>query len=262
MIYICYGITKSASTFLYQLTEEVLRASGRPVIRLGKPFRKFDSVENYFDFIDGELLVSIERHTGGADIVLKTHGPLYDDVAVQIANGAVLASASIRDPREIALAMIDHGARSRRWREKAFVEFTNVQDTFNALDIQIDLFRRWAELDQIKIFNYNEICFNTHTVVTAIVDQIGLQVDSAQVTKSFSSKAIIGQFSTGKAERYRDMPLTEQKLFLERYADFYARFPFDTLESRKVAVKQASRALHPRGGLGQALSTVLRLLRR
>src|SRR5262245_10954688 len=92
MIYICYGITKSASTFLYQMTEEVFRAAGRPVVRLGKPFRKLDSVENYFNFIDHDLLGEIERHIGGGDIVLKTHGPPRGDVAQMVASGAVLAN--------------------------------------------------------------------------------------------------------------------------------------------------------------------------
>ena len=52
MIYICFGMTKSASTFLYQLTEETFRAAGRRPARLGPPLRPLRSVENYFDTID------------------------------------------------------------------------------------------------------------------------------------------------------------------------------------------------------------------
>ena len=37
MIYICFGMTKSASTFLYQLTEETFRAAGRSPARLRPP---------------------------------------------------------------------------------------------------------------------------------------------------------------------------------------------------------------------------------
>ena len=52
MIYICFGMMKSASTFLYQLVEETFRVAGRRPVRLGPPLRFHWSVENY---IDGDL---------------------------------------------------------------------------------------------------------------------------------------------------------------------------------------------------------------
>lgn len=110
MIYICFGMTKSASTFLYQLTEETLRAAGRKPARLGPPFCPRWRVENYIDDIDPALLEAIAVATGGRDVVLKTHQGLHPEVARQIDARSLLASASIRDPREIALAMVDHGA--------------------------------------------------------------------------------------------------------------------------------------------------------
>ncbi|KPF65743.1 hypothetical protein IP69_17205 [Bosea sp. AAP35] len=251
MIYISYGMTKSASTFLYQMTEEVFKASGRPVLRLGEPFRRFDSLENYFNVVDHDLLQRIMQHVGPADIVLKTHGPPGHDIVNLVANQEILASASIRDPREVALSMIDHGARARRWRNVPFSEFVTVADTFDALDLQVGFFEAWATIEPVKVFTYNEICYDSAGVIEAIAQQIGAAVDVERVLSRFRSKGAIGQFSKGKALRYSEMSATDQGLFLERYAPLYARFAFDTEKARHVAALQVDKTLRPSGELAQ-----------
>lgn len=261
MIYICYGITKSASTFLYQLTEEVLRAAGRPVAQLTPPLTVPGALENYFNVIDDELLARIDAHTGGADIVLKTHGPPRGQVADLVASGLVLASASIRDPREIALSMIDHGARARRWRNTSFSEFEKLTDTFTALDIQLPFFQEWAAIQRVAVFSYNEICYDTATVIANVADQLKVAVDVDRVLKQFQDKRLIGQFSKGKALRYTEMSPADQALFLDRYAPLYASRSFDTEIARKVAAAQrASKPLRPAGELKQRLTNVRRRL--
>jgi hypothetical protein len=249
VIYICYGITKSASTFLYQLTEETFRAAGRPVVRLGQPFRKIDSVENYFNFIDTALLEEIEAHTQGRDVVLKTHGTPPSELAAFVAAGRVMASASIRDPREIALSMIDHGERSREWKQVRFSEFAQASDTLSALDIQIGVFESWQAIAGLQVFKYNDICFDSAAVVAAIAAQIGATVDPERVLGKFKSKTRIGQFSKGQALRYTEMSAEQQQVFRDRYAALYARIEFDTERARLVAAHQSGQVLRRSGEL-------------
>ncbi len=144
MIYVCYGITKSASTFLYQLTEEVFAVAGRTPHKLGPPYRPKGALDNYFDVVDEKLIQELAQVVGGDDLVIKTHGPPRGDIASLIASGAVLANASIRDPREIALSMLDHGRRARRWKLAPFVEFQSLEDTLPSIDNQIGYFNAWA----------------------------------------------------------------------------------------------------------------------
>ncbi|SFI78067.1 hypothetical protein SAMN05216304_103486 [Bosea sp. OK403] len=261
MIYICYGITKSASTFLYQLTEETFRAAGRKIMRLGSPYRASDSVENYFDFVNIDLLSEIQDLAKGRDIVLKTHGPPLAGIAELVASGHVLASSSIRDPREIALSMIDHGHRSRQWKSARFSEFVHVDDTLNALDIQIGIFQSWANIKGVKIFKYNDICYDSASVVTGIASHIGAEVDADKVLNKFKSKTTIGQFSKGKALRYTELSSEDQEIFLERYADLYKAFEFETANARRVAEEQKGRALRPSGELIQHLINFRRRFR-
>ena len=261
MIYICYGITKSASTFLYQLTEETFRAAGRKVTRLGPPFRELDSVENYFNFINDDLLGEIQDFVGDRDVVLKTHGPPLKKVGDLVASGQCLASASVRDPREIALSMIDHGHRSRQWKIARFAEFAEVPDTLNALDIQIGLFEAWAKIEGVRIFSYNEICYDTASVVQSIAHQIGNAVDTSSVLKRFRSRTTIGQFSKGKALRYTEMSPDDQAMFLDRYAELYRSIQFETANARHAAEMQKSRTMRRSGELLQYFINLRRQLR-
>jgi hypothetical protein len=261
MIYISYGVTKSASTYLYQLTEETFRAAGREVVRLGAPFRRSDSVENYFNFIETDLLDEIENAIGSRDIVLKTHGTPPRDLAALVASGRVMASASIRDPREIALSMLDHGRRSRRWRKSAFSEFAAVADTLHALDLQIACFLSWAQTPGVAVFSYNDICFDGTAVVHRIAAQIGAEVDAGAVLGAFGSKTSIGQFSKGKALRYSEMDRSDQAVFLARFAALYAAYEFETEAALRVAQSQARHAFRPSGELRQGISTLRRRFR-
>jgi len=261
MIYICFGMTKSASTFLYQLTEETFRAAGRKPARLRPPLQSIVSTENYFDDIDPELIDAIARAVGARDVVLKTHQVLHPGVAERIEAGAVLASASIRDPREMALAMVDHGRRSRRQGRPEFAECRTVFDTWASIDYQVENMRRWLMPKPVELFLYNAICFETAAVVSRIAAQIGAKIDVSDALRPFRSKRTIGRFNKGAALRYREMPAQEQAAFLERYQSLYAAFCFDTPTALEVAQSQEGRPPRPRGALGHLLWEVERAVR-
>jgi hypothetical protein len=261
MIYICFGMTKSASTFLYQLIEEIFRAAGRRPARLSPPFRPLRSVENYFDTIDPALLLAVSECIGERDVVLKTHQQLHPDVARQIDSRLRLASASIRDPREIALAMVDHGRRARRWGHAEFAECRTVFDALPSIDNQVANFERWSALETLEIFRYNEICFDSAAVVTRIAAQIDVAVDPSEVLAPFHDKGLIGQFNKGAAMRYREMPLGQQSVFLERYAQLYDEFWFDTPAAAMVRQGQQPQRRRGRGQLGHHLAYLRRRLR-
>ncbi len=255
MIYICYGVTKSASTFLYQLTEEILVVSGRSCGRIRQPGSA--KLENYFDRISPAFLDRIAAAARGRDVVLKTHGPLDPGVGERIASGAVKASASIRDPREMAMSMADNGARARKLGLLPFAEIHTPADAIHSLDVQMDYFAAWSSVPGVELFTYNEICFSTEAAIRRVAAHLGLTVNAAAVLTPFRDGSIIGQFNVGKPQRYREMDVPTQALFLERYADLYARFDFD------AAVPEAPPpALKPRGALGHRIESTRRYLRR
>src|SRR5208282_3712213 len=261
MIYICFGITKSASTFLYQLTEETFRAAGRSPARLRPPLLPRRSIENYFDTIDPAVLSAVSQRIGERDVVLKTHQGLHPNVAEQIDAGLLLASASIRDPREIALAMVDHGRRARRLGISEFSECRTVYDALPSIDNQVANFKRWSALKTLELFFYNEICFDTMAVVARLAAQIGVVADPGKVLAPFRNKRLIGHFNKGAAMRYREMPVEQQMIFLDRYAQLYREFRFDTPASEAVAQAQRLRPPRARGEFGWLIADIRRRLR-
>jgi hypothetical protein len=242
MIYICFGMTKSASTSLYQLTEQTFRAGGRDPARLPPPLRPRGAAENYFDDIDPQLLDEAAKAAGGRDLVLKTHQGLHPHVARRIEAGDVLASVSIRDPREVALSMVDHGRRSARRGLTEFTECRTARDAWPSLDNQLANLGRWSALKAVQVFRYNETCFETASVVSRIAAQTGVAVDTSAVLAPFRNKRRIGQFNRGAPLRYREMPADEQAAFLERYAGLYAAFRFDTRAAEAVAEAEEKRS--------------------
>ena len=113
MIYICFGMTKSASTFLYQLTEQTFRVAGRAPARLPPPFRPRGAAEIISTTSTRPCSTQSAKAARGRDVVLKTHQGLHPGVARRIEAGEILASAPSAIRARSPLSMVDHG-RNRR----------------------------------------------------------------------------------------------------------------------------------------------------
>ncbi|WP_137129511.1 hypothetical protein [Rhizobium sp. FY34] len=232
MIYICYGITKSASTFLYQITEEIFLTGGQCICRIRQPGRF--KVENYYDTITVPFLERIERKAAGRAVVLKTHGRLDPGVAQWIRQGRVLANASYRDPREMALSMVDNGARARKLGELPFSEIVTIDDAIPSIDLQLSYLKDWIEVSEVERFSYNEVCFSTETTIDRLCKQIGIGVDPSLVLSAFRGQELIGQINLAKPLRYWGMSEQLQQVFLSRYANFYDEMDLGDVYARQI----------------------------
>ncbi|WP_206238281.1 hypothetical protein [Novosphingobium terrae] len=224
VIYISFGMLKSASTLTYQIIEEILRQAGRPPLMLGAPLRPALSVTNYFDTIDGALIQQIQSMASGRDVVLKTHQLPAPEVLAMIAQGDILASATLRDPREIALSMIDHGDRSRRWHIPEFSECVTLEDCLPSIDHQVATLQALCEVPGVLPLTYAAICFEMRETIALLARQIGVSIDPAAVEAVFADTRMIGQFNQGRKDRFHDMAPEDSATFLKRYAPFHAAF--------------------------------------
>jgi hypothetical protein len=77
----------------------------------------------------------------------------------------------------------------------------------------------------------------------------------------FRDKTLIGQYNKGAAMRYREMPADQQSMFLDRYAQFYDEFWFDTTAAARVAAAQEPRPPRGRSQLAHRLAYLRRRLR-
>jgi hypothetical protein len=97
--------------------------------------------------------------------------------------------------------------------------------------------------------------------VTRIAAQIGVAIDPSEVLAPFHGRGLVGQFNKGAAMRYREMPQEQQSVFLDRYAQFYDEFWFDTPAAAMVAQAQESRPPRGRGQLAHRLAYLRRRFR-
>ena len=242
MIYISYGMLKSASTLAYQVTEEILRQAGRPPCILRLPLRPALSVTNYFDNIDLPLVRRIEKAAQGRDVVIKTHQLPAPEVLALVEKGAIMASASFRDPREIALSMVDHGDRSRRWGIPEFSECAHVLDCRPSLDDQVEVLRVWCSIPRVERIAYNDICFAMPSLIARLARQMGVAGNIGLVEAAFLDKKLVGQFNKGVKDRFHEMTAADSAQFIERYAHFYRRLMPDPVPSLHTGAQTGPQA--------------------
>lgn len=222
MIYISYGIPKSASTYTHLLTDAVLRTAGYSTIVLSDAAKGRKSDPNYVDPINGEALDRVRSAIGDGSVVIKTHSAPDRLVIEEVDGGRVFASAAIRDPREVALSLIDHGERSRSQSIADFAEFRQPRDTMKLLDDQYRRLMFWLQSRRVLVVPYDEVSFDTEQSIQRIARQIGASVSAADVLRLLPRKSEIAQFNKGQQRRYEaEMSLELQREFLDRYENLY-----------------------------------------
>ena len=225
MIYISYGVPKSASTFAYVVTEQVLRTAGFAPAALSDAVKGRRSRLNYIDPITWDAIESVQAELGEKSAVIKTHGAPDQALLDAIERCAVFAGAIVRDPRDIALSLLDHARRSRAQGGGDFAALETVEDTFPILDEQFDRLRQWMRCGQVLLLTYDEIAFNTAAAVRRIAAQLGLSVAPADIVAALLARGKIAQFNKGiRARHEQEMPAATQQVLLDRYAEIYRRF--------------------------------------
>jgi len=93
-IYISYGITKSASTFAWQLIKRIAIVGGLPVATLTTKSKGANTPEDYIDPVSDEAIRAIRSDVGDLPVVIKTHGPVTPTVTRLVADGEAKVFAS------------------------------------------------------------------------------------------------------------------------------------------------------------------------
>jgi hypothetical protein len=225
-IYISYGITKSASTFAWQLIKRTAITGGLPIATLTSKAKGKNSPEDYIDPVTGEKLTLIKEEAGASSVVIKTHGGVTPATARLVMAGQAEVFVSYRDLRDVALSLLDHGARSRARGIKDFAEFYEVSDTVENLKAQIRRFETWVRLCKPLLLSYDEICFNMPLAISRIAERLRVSVDARSIVDEFSSnKKSIGQFNKGEGRRFeREMDAKTNALFIDTFSAYYETY--------------------------------------
>ena len=224
MITACFGLHKSASTYTWQITSKILLhhfdgnvIHSRDVVKIGKDF-----LDEYIEHVQ----------SANCAIVQKTHSRGDRDVVKMAESGHLKVIANIRDPRDIALSMIDAGIVERsKGHKNAMSEVVEFEDTINAIQRDIDRLDWWSQKTNPLIVKYNDVCFEPEAAVEAIsVFLTGKPIPeetSREILSSIPKNGI--RFNVGKLDRYKsEMSDDKSEMILDIFQDFYRKYDLPT----------------------------------
>ncbi len=179
LLYFSYGMTKTGSTLAFQLVRSALDLCGFPQDRV--PLDVVNPVlrRNFVNHITPRQMEELkdEARKRGYPIALKTHMRPDPCVVEAIQSGEAIAHACYRDPRDMALSMLDHGAQSRETGGEEFAEITTLAQAFENIRSQHDSLTAWLRLPNVMPLYFGDIAFNTADTARRILAQLKLKLD-------------------------------------------------------------------------------------
>lgn len=218
LIYISYGMPKSGSTLAYRLISAVLAQSGEAQTPL--PGFATDAGVNYAEVMNPATLT---RLTGAAPslIAVKTHSGLWNCVADGLNTGALAAHAICRDPRDIALSMMDAAGAGRDWGRRNGAPLTRFDDALAAVQPHARKFADWAAHPAVLALDYEMLAFDTEAAATRMAGQLRLDIDAAACARA--AHAAPTQRNRAVSARWRtDLTTAENDRALAVFGDFIA----------------------------------------
>lgn len=222
LIYICYGMPKSGSTLAFNLTRAVLEDAGITQGPLDAPEAVKPGVMNYIDVIRPNELAALCDAADTLDetpIAIKTHGGLWGCVERALTAGWARGQAVCRDPREVALSMLDAAREDRTWGKRNGIPMLTLQDALPAVRAHIDKFDTWAAHPNVMTLTYDELAFDTVIAASKIAAHLDVTVNETQCARAALS--MLGQFNRGIEQRWRqEMSKDDIARFADEFGDF------------------------------------------
>ncbi len=204
LVYFSYGLTKSASTLAYRLAWLSLEDAGFKQPRL--PFHLVEEIHsvNFVAYIEDAMMDELLDIAAalGHPLVVKTHVRPSPAVQDAIRSGKARGSISLRDPRDMALSMLDHGVRARKRGHKAFSEYHELPDTLDAIREQLDNLAEWLKLPDMITLPYEKTAFDPVRTAARLQAHMGIAGDPEKIARKVADRKYI-QFNKGLRRRHR-----------------------------------------------------------
>ena len=211
MIFISYGLQRSASTFSFQLLEGMLDAAGfsqkKILGLLPEEYRM-----QFVDFARYDIEAYLRYIPQDQVLLLKTHSRLTPGMKELIRKGQIKASVSYRSPYDVAVSLYRVGIEERKKdRSKQRMGFARIETMGQALETTAQLLKiadKWLDNQYtLKLF-YPDVVLRTRETTLRMADYLGVSVDIAPVCdKYLNDKALIWEYrggGIGVAEQYLD----------------------------------------------------------
>jgi hypothetical protein len=228
MLVICCGMAKSGSTLSFELVRGVLIGAGHRQAKIRSIGIKPRARGNHIAGLSRESILDIVEAIGPDRIVgAKTHKCFSDDMFRWMeqlqAERKIQIVVSYRDPRDVCLSLLDHGAKAR---EDGRSGFSKVHDLSEAADVfarAIPKFRKWGSLKGSLRLHFETMAFSPDDAIDAIEDVLGVSCDH-EAAKTHAFEGAFTQRNKAKRNRFEDeLDETQKKELGTRFGEFIER---------------------------------------
>ena len=225
MLVICYGMAKSGSTLAFELTKGVLSAAGHDQGKVKSDGLKKRRGGNYIAELTRDSVVDIvDAIEPGRIVAAKTHKCFeaedfswYEDLQRQ---RKIQVVASYRDPRDMCLSLVDHGARSRESGQESYAHIEDLKDAARLISNAIPKFRKWASLSGSLRLYYDTVAFSPDVAIDAIERVLGVTADHEEAKKHAFEDSFT-QFNKAQKKRFESELSDREKGDMQRrFGDF------------------------------------------
>ena len=226
LLYFSYGMTKTGSTLAFQLVRSALDLCGFPQDRV--PLDVVNPVlrRNFVNHITDRQLSELNKEAKerGYPIALKTHMRPDPGVVKMIQSGEAIAHACYRDPRDMALSMLDHAQMSREANAEGFVELTTLEQALANIRHQHDSLTAWLRLPNVMPLYYDDIAFDTVNTAKRILKQLGLKLDAEVLAEVVHTQRLTQKNKAVRVRHTKEMPAALSAATAEEYAPLFEHF--------------------------------------
>lgn len=250
--YLSFGTPKSGSTLAFELTRTMLEMAGISQAKVGNGTTQAKAEINFIDKLDGPAYNKLRDEAGTRErpLVIKTHSRLFPRLEKLLASGKLIGHAVCRDPRDMALSMLDAAREGRAWGGAGGKSFETVADIEPRLHKSVESFTKWAQSPNILLLHYERLAFDTETVASEIAAQLGITVDITRAIEIATGKKFT-QFNQGISQRWKtQMDPADARRLGTVFKDFIETYCHDVpevLRPRKPATGILSRLFRKRG---------------
>ena len=244
-LYFSFGVTKTGSTLAYRMARHFLECRGHSQALLPDHLQVIRKDLNSWSQANHELLEEIAEWVAarGVFLALKTHRAPTPFVRQLLKQGRAMGHATFRDPREIALSLVDHGRESQQ-RGHDPVRFRDLNDATDSLDLierQLAIFDRWEALPNIETWYYDDFAFHPDLSFDKLARQTGLKPLTQAERDAFDGTAGT-KFNKAVPHRWKsELTREESDEFKTQFSDFYRRLWLRRLAWRSRPLASAAR---------------------
>jgi len=197
-IILSYGLPKSASTYIYTITREIIKSSKQRLIDV--PSWVHDNYQvKHLNFIHNCTDDVIKKITDwmptNSVVILKTHGPFN----LKNTRNIFFSTISTRNPLDIYLSLIDH---VNRYNETTFKPYTNVIKFIPFMKKEIKKFQSWLKNKNFLLFPYDSFVIDEKKYFKNLVKNLQANVNLEEILIK-NNKRHIPLFNKGIINRHK-----------------------------------------------------------